>query len=105
MKIKFTTPVVVGDMQRRIEVASMEVITVAFNLAPEANDGTIIASITLRDKSTGYQVHHVYQDDTETLDLWTQVKPLEIDGEEWLTHLMRRLIADGKLPQGELSSE
>jgi hypothetical protein len=101
MKIKFTEPVTIGSLENRLTIHAMEISTIAFNLRTD-KPGHINMSITLRDTSSGHPEHWVYQDDAETLEFWREIKALELRGEPWLTHIARRLMADGKVPQGEI---
>jgi hypothetical protein len=101
MKIQIHDPVNVGDLANRHTVAELELVSVSFNL--DCGEGKMNASVTLRDKSSGFQVHEVLQDDDELPPLWERVKALELDGERWLCHLLKRLVAQGRLPEGTIS--
>jgi hypothetical protein len=103
MKITFTKPVTVGDIQQQVQVVSMDVVTIGFNLAPMSGGNKAVVSLTLRDSISGYQTHYIYEDAVETRQFWEQVSALQINGQKWLTPLLNRMIADGKLPDGTLS--
>jgi hypothetical protein len=103
MKITFDQPITIGDLEHRHTIASMEVVTIAFNLAPGSGDGHMNVSVTLRDPDTGFQQHFMYEDATLTRLFWQQVKELQLGGQKWLAPLLNRLISDGKLPAGKFA--
>src|SRR5256885_7611143 len=101
MKIIFTSPVMVGDIGKQFAVASMDVTTVSFNLAP--GDGNTLVGLTLRDPITGFQQYFAYEDANSTPAFWNQVKLLAVNGKSWVQLLLERLVADNKLPTGSIS--
>jgi hypothetical protein len=105
MRITFDNPATVGDdfSGNKKTVTGLEVVTIAFNLKADRIKGHANVSITLECPGTGFQVHHVYTDDSSVPEFWAKVKALELDGEGWMAPLIRRLISDGKLPPGTLS--
>lgn len=103
MTITFSKPITVGDLSHQIQVTSMDVITISFNLAPASGNGNMMVSITLRDSVSGYQAHFVYEDNTVTPQFWSQVSGLTVNSDKWISVFLKRLIADGKLPSGTIS--
>ena len=90
-------------MSNRITVASMQLTTIAFNLAPASGVGNANVSVTLRDPVSGYQAHFVYEDTTTTPAYWANVSALQLGGASWVAKILNRLMTDGKLPAGTLS--
>lgn len=103
MKITFNEPITLGsDLARRHTVVEMEVITIAFNLAPTSSAGNIQVSVTLRDPASGFQQHWAYEDATVTPLFWQQIEGLQLHNQKWMTPLLNRLIEDGVLPAGKI---
>jgi len=97
MKITFSSPVAVGDLANRVTLNSLQLKSVAFNLAGPKGHPNVLVSVTLTDPATGYDAHFVYEDDADTPALWNQAAG------EWVGALLQRLIKDGKLPPGDIA--
>ena len=106
MKITFDEPAQLNHtLGQKRTIAAMEVITVAFNLRPHPRDGAANVSVTLECEETGHQEHFVFTDKTDVPALWREVKELQLGGgEKWLAQVLKRAIAEGRLPSGTIST-
>lgn len=98
MEYALTNPITVGDLQHQITVDKLELASISLNFEPfYADGGTAILSVVLVHRASGYRVNVVYQD-ASALAFWQQHSAtLESD-------VFSKLIADGKLPAGTLST-
>ena len=92
-----STPITIGDFNNSINVSSLKLVSISINYEDVySKNGTAVLSICLADPVTGYPCNVVYQDAT-ALQM-AQTIEAQVGAE-----LFRKLIADGKLPQGVLA--
>lgn len=101
MKYILTNPFIVGDLQHQHLVDSLVIGSIAIDMDPTrpATDPCVL-SLMLVHAESGYKANIVYRDQ-EALDFWRSIVE---GGNDVVTRaLFRKLIADGKLPQGTLN--
>jgi hypothetical protein len=102
-----TAPVTLGSMSSPITVASLQLTSVAYSSTPPlAQIGTGTLSVTLTDPVSGYQETINYSD-ASALALWSAAAAVPAGqslGDTIAQAVFAKLIADGKLPAGTLST-
>ena len=103
-----TTPVNVGTLTQPVAVSSLKVTGVGFSTTPAlAPLGTAELSITLTDPVSGWQEMIDYKD-ASVLTFFAQVAPTPPTGATYedvmAAAVLTKLIADGKLPAGTLTT-
>jgi hypothetical protein len=103
-----TTPVNVGTLTSPVNVSSLAITAVSFSTTPAlAPLGTAELSITLTDPVSGWQETIDYQD-ASVLAFFAQAAPTPAAGatmeDVMASAVFGKLIADGKLPAGSLST-
>lgn len=101
------TPISVGTMSSPVTVTSFEVTVVSYSSTPAlAPSGTGELDITLTDPNTGWQESFSYQD-SSVLTFWSTLSTLAAQsavGDIMAQAVFQKLIADGKLPAGTLTT-
>jgi hypothetical protein len=93
-----TTPISLGSITSPIRVTSLQLTTVNYSSTPAlAPIGTGTLSLTLTDPASGYQEQIDYQD-ADVLAMWASI------GDTIANAVFAKLIADGKLPAGTVST-
>lgn len=93
-----TTPLLVGDLVNRVTVNSLQITSLWYSSTPDlAPSGTGELEITLTDPISGWQTKVSYQD-ASVLSMWQMI------GDNVAQALFAKLIADGKLPPGTVST-
>lgn len=98
MEYTLTNPITVGDLSNLVTIDKLEVASFSMNFEPCLSDnGTAVLSVVLVHRASGYKMNVVYQD-ASALTFWQQHSAtLESDA-------FAKLIADGKLPAGTVST-
>lgn len=105
---KLTTPVNVGTLTAPISVSALAVTGVTFSTTPAlAQVGTGELNVTLTDTLSGWQETVQYRD-ASVLAFFAQPAPAVPDGatmQDVMSQLvLSKLIADGKLPAGTVTT-
>jgi hypothetical protein len=103
-----TTPVNVGTLTTPVVVSSLKVTAVWFSTTPQlAPIGAAELDITLTDPASGWQETVVYND-ASVMTFFATPAPVPPTGATYedvmATAVVSKLIADGKLPPGTLST-
>jgi hypothetical protein len=102
MKCHFDTPQQFGDLSNRITVDAMQVASVSFNFEPHyRKNDDIIVSIRLIHPESYYTENIIYRDQ-EGIDFWEIIRTGDHSIECVETKILKKLLADGKLPSGKL---
>jgi hypothetical protein len=111
MSVIFTlaTPVNVGSLTEPVNVASLKITSVAFSTTPAlAPIDTAELTITLTDPVSGWQETVDYRD-ASVLEFFAMPAPMPPNGATYedimAGAVFQKLIADGKLPAGTLSTQ
>ncbi len=101
------TPVNVGGIGSQVTVKALQVTGITSSLTPPlAQIGTGILAVTLTEPNTGWQQTFNYQDDSVPA-LWTGAQSPAANtalGDIVAAAIFAKLVADGKLPAGTVTT-
>jgi len=99
------TPVLIGTLGNQTAVSSLQVTGILWTSTPQlAPLGSGDLSVTLTDPASGYQETVRYQD-ASVLDLWASLQSPAANtafGDIVSAAILAKLVADGKLPPGNI---